>query len=251
MASERMTNLTGGDRSAPPGRELSEEDVQALMEQAILDQRLTPGTKLKEVHLAELFGVKRGLIRKVLTRLAHAKLVDREPNRAATVASPSVKEGQDLFAARRAIERGIIETLAGSITAPQVKRLKTILSKEHKAYEANDAKLALTYSVDFHRALASMAGNSVLEGYLNDILTRTPLVILAHLGSQSENSCANHEHSDIVDAMVKGDVVRATAIMDEHLLHIENRLSLKNETPKGDLSQIFFAEGREGREGQE
>lgn len=245
MTSERPSNLSDAGQIVPPPGTLSEDDVQSMIEEAILNQRLTPGTKLKEVHLAELFGVKRGMIRKVLSRLAHAKLVDREPNRAATVASPSVKEGQDLFAARRAVERGIIEALASSITPSQVKRLKAILTKEHKAYEVNDAKLALSFSVDFHRALASMAGNSVLEGYLGDILTRTPLVILAHLGSQSENNCANHEHSDIVDAIAKGDAETAAVIMDEHLLHIENRLSLKSESPKSDLSKIFFTEGRE------
>jgi DNA-binding GntR family transcriptional regulator len=66
----------------------SEEEVLRRIEQAVLDHRLTPGTKLKEVKLAELFGVKRGLIRKVLTRLAHSSLVVQTPNRGATVARP-------------------------------------------------------------------------------------------------------------------------------------------------------------------
>ncbi len=242
MTTESVSNLSAGDHVKPRSKASSEEAVQGYIEEAILDQRLTPGTKLKEVHLAELFGVKRGLIRKVLARLAHAKLVDRQPNRAATVASPSVKEGQDLFAARRTIERGIIEALVGNISPAQIKRLKSILRKEQKAYAVKDTKLALAYSVDFHRTLASMAANTVLEGYLNDILTRTPLVILAHLGSQSDNNCANHEHSDIVDAITASDVEKAVAIMDEHLLHIENRLNLKDDVPKSDLSQIFFNE---------
>jgi DNA-binding FadR family transcriptional regulator len=53
---------------------LSEDEVLRQIEQAVLDHRLPPGTKLKEVQLANLFGVKRGLIRKVLTRLAHSRL---------------------------------------------------------------------------------------------------------------------------------------------------------------------------------
>ncbi len=93
----------------------NEDEVLRRIEQAVLDHRLAPGTKLKEVQLANLFGVKRGLIRKVLTRLAHSRLVEQTPNRGATVASPSVKEGQDLFAARRAIESAILETLIARI----------------------------------------------------------------------------------------------------------------------------------------
>ena len=45
----------------------SEDEVLRQIEQAVLDHRLAPGTKLKEVQLADLFGVKRGMIRKVLT----------------------------------------------------------------------------------------------------------------------------------------------------------------------------------------
>ena len=67
-----------------PTTRFSEEDVLREIEKAVLDHRLPPGTKLKEVQLANLFGVKRGLIRKVLARLAHSRLVDQTPNRGAS-----------------------------------------------------------------------------------------------------------------------------------------------------------------------
>ena len=54
----------------PENTRFSEDEVLRRIEQAVLDHRLAPGTKLKEVQLANLFGVKRGLIRKVLTRRA-------------------------------------------------------------------------------------------------------------------------------------------------------------------------------------
>ena len=67
------------DNKPPTG--FTEDEVLRQIEQAVLDHRLPPGTKLKEVQLANLFGVKRGMIRKVLTRLAHSRLVDQTPNR--------------------------------------------------------------------------------------------------------------------------------------------------------------------------
>ncbi|TNF86849.1 MAG: GntR family transcriptional regulator, partial [Gammaproteobacteria bacterium] len=156
----------------------SEDEVLRQIEQAVLDHRLPPGTKLKEVQLANLFGVKRGTIRKVLTRLAHSRLVDQTPNRGATVAKPSVKEGRDLFATRRVIESAVVETLIASADDRMIRHLKKLLEREEKAYRRGDSELALKLSVDFHRELAAMAGNSVLEEYLNDIIRRTPLVIL-------------------------------------------------------------------------
>ena len=68
------------------------------------------------MQLANLFGVKRGLIRKVLTRLAHSRLVEQTPNRGATVAKPvGARKGKDLFAARRVLESAILETLIAEI----------------------------------------------------------------------------------------------------------------------------------------
>ena len=222
-------------RNKPPG----ENEVLRHIEQAVLDHRLAPGTKLKEVQLANLFGVKRGLIRKVLTRLAHSRLVEQTPNRGATVASPSVKEGRDLFAARRAIEGAILQTLIAGIEDKDLQILRQLLQQELQAYELGDSAEALKLSVDFHRQLAGMAGNSVLEHYLNDIIRRTPLVILAHLGDDNENRCRNHEHEAIVDAIERRDVAEAVAIMDAHLLQIESKIRQKPEPENASLEALL------------
>ncbi len=219
---------------------MSEDDVLRQIEQAVIDHRLPPGTKLKEVQLAEVFGVKRGTIRKVLARLAYSRLVDQLPNRGASVAKPSVKEGRDLFATRRALEGAIIQTLTPQIETNQIQQLRAMLDQERDAYETRDAKLALSLSVDFHRELAKMSGNSVLEEYLSDIIRRTPLVILTHLSADPQNRCRNHEHKAIVDAIEAGNIKKATRIMNQHLLHIENRIEPKLEDARPDLATLLL-----------
>jgi DNA-binding GntR family transcriptional regulator len=217
----------------------SEDEVLRQIEQAVLDHRLPPGTKLKEVQLATLFGVKRGMIRKVLTRLAHSRLVDQTPNRGATVAKPSVKEGQDLFAARRVIESAILETLITQIDSGIVRHLRKLLEREQKAYQRGDSETALALSVDFHRQLAALAGNSVLDEYLNDIIRRTPLVILTHLGDDEQNRCRNQEHAAIIDALEQGNVKKAVKVMNQHLLHIESKIQHKPEIRQADLATLL------------
>lgn len=219
---------------------MSEDDVLRQIEQAVLDHRLPPGTKLKEIQLAEVFGVKRGTIRKVLSRLASSRLVDQLPNRGARVAKPSVKEGRDLFATRRALESAIINALVEKIDDSLIERLRQMLDREQKAYQQGDSKMALALSVDFHRQLAVMAGNSVMEEFLNDIIRRTPLVILTHLGSESENRCRNQEHEAIIDAIANHDADKASRIMNEHLLHIENQIDHKEESATPDLASILL-----------
>ncbi|MCP4765674.1 MAG: GntR family transcriptional regulator [Gammaproteobacteria bacterium] len=222
--------------------DFNENDVLRRIEQAVLDHRLTPGTKLKEVQLANLFGVKRGLIRKVLTRLAHSRLVVQTPNRGATVAIPSLQEGKDLFATRRVIESAILETLIAIVDDQHLAQLAEMLANEQQTYLQGDSAQALALSVDFHRQLAHMSGNSVLEEYLNDIIRRTPLVILAHLGADEDNRCRNQEHEAIVDAISRRDVDTAVAVMNQHLLHIESKIQLKPEPQDTDLARLLRPE---------
>ncbi|MFT5218922.1 MAG: DNA-binding GntR family transcriptional regulator [Planctomycetota bacterium] len=225
---------------------INEDDVLRQIEQAVLNHRLPPGTKLKEVQLANLFGVKRGMIRKVLARLAHSRLVDQTPNRGATVAQPTVKEGRDLFASRRVIESAILDTLIKAVDEATIKQLREALDQEEKAYADKDTTRALSLSVDFHRQLAKLAGNSVLEEYLNDIIHRSPLVILTHLGSDNENRCRNQEHAEIVEAIANRDSKKAIRVMNQHLLHIENQIQHQPEKAAPDLATLIGAVNNEG-----
>ncbi len=218
---------------------ISEQEVARQLEQAILDHRLPPGTKLKEVALAEFYGVSRGLIRKVLARLASSKLVEQTPNRGSRVASPSEKEGRDLFAARRAIESAIIDILVENADRNLIKHLRKLVKEEQRAYRSKNHDVALEMSVDFHRQLAKAAANQVLEEYLGDIIRRTPLVMLAHAGSEQENSCLNQEHQDIVSAIEAGNAKRAKKLMMHHLKLIESQVAFRSEPKVVKLSDML------------
>lgn len=219
---------------------LVDDRIYATIHEAVLDHRLPPGTKLREVALAELFGVTRASIRKVLARLAHTRLVDLRPNRGAIVASPTIEESRDLFAARGAIEGAIVESLARGCTRDQVRELRALIRAEHEAYERGEPRQGLKLSIEFHRVLARMAGNAVLAEFLEQLVSRTPLVILAHQGQSADPSCSNDEHTRIVDAIASGDAPGAHAAMRTHLEGLLARLDLQQDGRReADLAEIF------------
>ncbi|HYQ99211.1 MAG TPA: GntR family transcriptional regulator, partial [Casimicrobiaceae bacterium] len=201
--------------------------VCATIHEAVLDHRLPPGTKLKEIALAELFGVTRSVIRRSLARLAHLRLVELRPNRGAVVASPTAAEARDLFAARRAIEGAIVASLAERVTREQLRELRLTTRSEREAYAAGDTRRGLKLSVEFHRVLARMAGNAVLAEFLDQLVARTPLVVLAHQGPATGPACSIDEHSQVVDALADGDGPRAVATMAAHLDALLARLDLE------------------------
>ena len=216
-----------------------EETVYQYIEKAILEHRLLPGTRLREIQLAEIFGVKRGLIRKVLTRLTHAKLVDHQPNAGAQVACPSIEDAQDLFYTRQVLESAVIRILCERITAEQIARLRQHLQQEHDAYQQQNPQLGVRLSAGFHRELVKLSGNRVLAEFLNEIVNRTPFVIMSHQGDARADGCINHEHKDIVDAIEAADFKRADALMQQHLAHMQKMFHSRPAAAETPLEEVF------------
>lgn len=216
-----------------------EDRIFQSIEQAISEHRLTPGTRLREAQLADIYGVKRGLIRKVLAKLAHNKLIEHLPNIGAQVAQPSAKEGRDLFATRRILENSVIMSLCGNISAEQIHQLNLLLKEEQKAYENGNNQLGVRLSAGFHKLLAELAGNRVTEKCLVEIINRTPLVMISTLGQVPPNGCVNHEHKDIVQALADNDCEKARQMMDEHLSHLEKMFNIEKAKPQSNLAEIL------------
>jgi len=217
----------------------ADEGVYAAIHEAVLDHRLPPGTKLKEIPLAELFGVTRNVVRKALARLAHERVVELRTNRGAIVASPSVEESRNLFAARLVIESAIVASLARSITKPQARELRSLLQEEDAAYQRGEVRSGLRLSREFHTVIARMAGNTVLTEFLEQLVARTPLVLLAYRGRTQHAGCANDEHEAIADAIVAGQADKAVSLLKAHLESLAGHLQLEQEDAATDLAAIF------------
>ncbi|WP_288023642.1 GntR family transcriptional regulator [Thauera sp.] len=229
------------------GRTPSSEEIQRVFESlrnAVLDQRLPPGLQLKEQGLADAFGVNRAVVRQALARLEIYRLVTHAPNRGVFVASPSAAEGRDLFCARRYIEAAIVELAVERLDEAALARLRALVQRERAAYAGGDVRKALRMSIDFHLQLAESVGNTVLAAFLDEIITRTPLVVLAHR-RESPPACMLSDHEDILDAIAARDVERARALMSEHVAHLEGRLALdRGESPEDDdIARLLALDG--------
>ena len=225
----------------------SSESVYERIREAILDHRLSPRTKLKEVALAELFGVTRSAVRHAFARLHAMKLIELRPNRGAIVASPSIAESRDLFAARRTIEGAIVDKLAREVSTQQVKELRKMVQREDHAYRHGEMREGLKLSVDFHRVIATMAGNTVFAEVLDQMVSRTPLVVAAYRDATRTNACANREHADLVDAIAAHDADAAVRIMKCHLCSLESQLNFADDTPANELANIFGLDARSSK----
>ena len=233
-----LGTVRGEEGGAGNGRD---EAIYRNLYAAIVENHLTPGTKLPEDTLAEAFGVSRTSIRKVLQRLAYERLVDIRLNRGATVAQPTVKEARDVFAARRIVECGVMPQVVAKATPERIEALRDIVRREHEAESRGDRREAIFLSGEFHVELAKVAENEAIAEFLARLVSRSSLVIATY-GAPMAGSCRHSEHDDVLELIAAGDATAAQQWMDRHLRDVERSVVLVEEAPEEpDLRKILDA----------
>jgi DNA-binding GntR family transcriptional regulator len=146
---------------------------------AIVEHQLLPGSKLPEEALAEVFGVSRTGIRKVLQRLNAVQMVTLAPKRGAQVASPTVEEAREIFRTRALLEVANLPDVIARCQPPHLAALEAIIRQEQQAHETGDGPAAIRFSAEFHIQLQAISGNQVLTEMVTRLSQRSSLVIAA------------------------------------------------------------------------
>jgi DNA-binding GntR family transcriptional regulator len=216
-------------------------DIDSVYERiwnAIVDHSLPPETRLVESELCEIFGLGRTRMRQVLQRLAHEHVVTLMRNRGAKVSRPSPEEAREVFAARRIVEAGIVETFLANPSRRELRRLHEHLAQEEKVWRTGDRGAMLRLSGDFHLLLAEAAGNAILVELLRDLVSRSSLIIAVYQ-SPTTRPCPPDAHRALLTLLERGDR-SAIRTMAEHLDHVVADLRLDDRRDGGiDLRFIF------------
>lgn len=196
---------------------------------AIIDRRLAPGTKLSEQDVGTIFDVSRTVARAALQMLAFEGLVRTERNRGAFVANPSPEEARQVFASRRLLEPGIVAEACARLEPRHVTAFRAQLQAEGAfvATHGPEARRAeIKASGDFHLLLAAVAGNAILQKFMEELVARSSLVIALY-GRSGASACGHGEHTEIVRAIETLDSRMASRLVVSHIDHIEADLDLR------------------------
>lgn len=203
---------------------MNSSDIAHRIVEAILAQKLAPGTRLGEQALSLLFDCSRTLVREALMQLAARGFVTVSARRGWYVVQPSAAEALEAFEARRVIETGLIRR-AGPMAAPALERLKQHIREEQAALQGSDVGKRSYLLGEFHVCLAECLGNQLLADTLRDFTARTTLIAMLYQSTHDAvQSC--QEHVDIVAALERGDAAAAERLMDAHIGQVQAALRL-------------------------
>jgi DNA-binding GntR family transcriptional regulator len=193
--------------------------------QAIIEQALAPGTKLREDEIGAHFQMSRTLVRATLSRLQAEGLVESRPKRSARVAQPTLKEAREIFALRKVLEREAVRVVADGWQPSFGAALEGLVREEEAAMADGDERVSIRLAGEFHIKLAGLTDNRLLQRYLGELVSRCSL-ILATFGRPHSPECAISEHYGLIDALRRGDADAAIEQMDGHIGSVEHRALL-------------------------
>ncbi|MFJ2484759.1 GntR family transcriptional regulator [Pseudomonas sp. NPDC087639] len=212
-------------------KQLEVQRIVDALYKAIAQHRLPPGTRLIEAQIVETLQANRNHVQVALQRLAMQKVVTIAANRGAMVAQPTAREAKDIFSARRAIERAIVEAITPAVMRKQRQRVASHMNNERKATNDTDRRAIVRELSEFHLMLGELSGNTVLSDILANLMVRSSLIVALYQRNDVP-SCASDEHQEIITALEAGDNAKAVKVMIEHLDELEGQLALEESAPE-------------------
>ncbi len=234
-----MTKASEAKAAKSVASDLSVEDVYRSVMDAIVDQRLLPGTRLNELAMCEAFKISRREMERVFARLAFEAMVRLVPNRGAFVASPDANEARAIFAARKTIEAGVVELAAARASGADFKVLAKNIAEEETHRRAGRMREAIKLSGQFHLLLSEIAGNAILGDQVRQLVARTSLVTSLYENA-SEMGCWHDDHHKLIEHLRAHQPKKAVDLMRRHLDGLEESLDLDRKiSSKTNLRAIF------------
>ncbi|RQR32756.1 FadR family transcriptional regulator [Burkholderia sp. Bp9143] len=208
------------------------DQIRSLIE----DGRFADGERLPpERDLAQQLGVSRPSVREALIALEIEGIVEVRmgsgvfvcpPAKASNApATPLGENPIELTNARAALEGSVVE-LACARATPE------LLEPVRRAVEAMRSAIAegrspLQHDREFHVAIASMTGNSVLVRLVGELFDGRHSPISSRVSARAESkqtwAKAFDEHESILHALENGEVLMAQAAMRTHLYASQRR----------------------------
>lgn len=186
----------------------------------ILDGRLDEDDRLTEESLANKLGISKSPIREALNRLESEGLIRIQPRKGAYLRRLSLKELEDLYDLREALEVHVVRTT--HVTPALSKELNDSIKRSRSLLKVHNKPKYIEEDVKFHALLASGTGNDELCRTLTNL--QNQIWLSRRKTYDLSSSLAPDFHQAISDALAKNDREKAQTEMRQHIAHVRRRL---------------------------
>ena len=192
--------------------------VRTGIENAIVEGRFQPGTRLDPEELATSFGCSRTPVREALSQLAATGLVTVRPKRGTYVARLGIDELSERFEVMAEIEGVCARLAARRITAAELAELDAAQAACRARAEANDSDGYYTENSQFHHAIYRATHNAALMEEARRLHAMLQPYRRMQLRVRNRLAQSWQEHEAVIAAIRAGDGAAAEAALRDHVM---------------------------------
>lgn len=188
-------------------------DIVSGLRHEIISGRLSPGSPLRQEHLAARFKASRMPVRDALRLLEGEGFVQLDWNRGARVAPISVDDVQEIFEMRVAAESLALRVALPELSNAQIDRAAAVQDRiEH----ASASEYGMLNAV-FHKTLYAPAARPRLLGHVDMLSQAANRYLSMTIAELDYASRSNAEHHDLLFACRKRDEGLALSCLVTHI----------------------------------
>jgi len=176
-----------------------------VLRQAIIENRLPPGTHLRERALCDMLGVSRTSVREALRHLESEHLIVTVPHRGPTVVTLTADDARDLYKVRSALEGLVGELFATHASDAEIAELRRIAARIAQAARRDRPEVTLSIVADFYKVLFDGAKNQVCAQFIQSLNARISMFRRLSLASEGRAETMINEVENIVAAAAVRD----------------------------------------------
>lgn len=227
----------------PPARMPTRAQAVAIgLRKAILAGEIRGGQRLRQVQVAERFGVSTTPVREAFTILRREGLVEVDDHRGALVVTPSVERLREIYEIRIALE-----PMAAAAAAPKLSQttLAVLGQIVDTMAETHDREKYLQLHREFHDHIYRAAQRPQLLALITNLEECASVYLRVLLDRLEDSESAVAAHRLILDTLRFGDAEQARTAVAAHLRRnlelIESQLGLDADAVPGGDTKIASA----------
>ena len=200
------------------------EVVSETLREAIISGVLKPGERLMEIQLAEELGVSRTPVRESIRKLELEGFVVMVPRRGTYVSDLSIKDINEVFEIRTALDVLAAGLAAERITEEELEQMERLLVQIGEYMEAGDMDKIIETDSLFHDILYQATRNDRLFGIISNLreqFTRFRSISMKYPGRIIKTV---EEHRQLVEAIGSRNAELAQQVAREHMENAEQTL---------------------------
>lgn len=192
--------------------------IVASIRDSIIAGKIKPGERLLEPDVAKMLGVSRTPLREAFLQLEAEDFVRVTPRRGAVVSELSVKDAEEIYVVKSALESLAARLASALMTDEIVDKLVSVndqMEKKAKAKEP-DYRALLDLNSMFHRIIVETTKNEKLMQIVNHLRNQTLRYNFIYLSVLSHLEESIEEHRQIIDALCRRDGAAVEILMKNH-----------------------------------